>query len=705
MTSKVGVQNLIFVVFLIMTLQIPVPEENQLRDVNLDSGSLDQDTLFTIDGYSFLNFSGNISQYSSINASWSLEVTVMEGYGTELLENRSLGLLGQIDTIIGNSDGWVDIEESEQFASMVSEARNWTDAESAGCCSFDYQPMTLSGDKQLTIIPPEVGPVNRTNGLWGWRESANISGFSDARYLRLIDLPRVGAMAEEVPLHISLPIGWEYKYSPMAEIINGDPGKFIVNRSDAPVASDIRITIGENDPPVLTGARFPPSLSVISSESTSTYVASCSDSPLDSPDIQWTISNGEMQVSTINNTWFDFIPADLGLLHGDEITVNATCYDYHGQASFWNEIAFIDGIAPSWSGNLTFGEDSQKGIFALPSFIEVISGSELRFEVIGSDESGLPVYLELYTNISEGWRQYGVSQQLFHFTANQGSGVNGVELGVVERHFQRDPTEISMILVTTDEAGNSVMSECIVKVLDGNPPTIIPRLFWNDLPIEFDDEIHEGDELKLDLLHSFDDLDSIDKVSWSVSIDGNILLLEENWTSDQRILIPDLSQGSHEIVLTATDSKGNTIQEEIQLTVLPMRGANISIIDTKFSGDPKVGGEATLIVTLQNQGSDPAFARICLSDICGRWIDEPISASLDSGPEIKTIEFNFEIINETMDGISLHWDSASAGSSGYLPIEITFENEEESTQISALLISTIVILGSVLLFYRTFRSK
>ena len=112
-----------------------------------------------------------------------------------------------------------------------------------------------------------------------------------------------------------------------------------------------------------------------------------------------------------------------------------------------------------------------------------------------------------------------------------------------------------------------------------------------------------------------------------------------------------------------------------------------------------------MIVTLQNQGSDPAFARICLSDICGRWIDEPISASLDSGPEIKTIEFNFEIINETMDGISLHWDSASAGSSGYLPIEITFENEEESTQISALLISTIVILGSVLLFYRTFRSK
>ena len=112
-----------------------------------------------------------------------------------------------------------------------------------------------------------------------------------------------------------------------------------------------------------------------------------------------------------------------------------------------------------------------------------------------------------------------------------------------------------------------------------------------------------------------------------------------------------------------------------------------------------------MIVTLQNEGTDPAFARICLSDICGRWIDQPISASLDSGPEIKKIEFNFHIINETMDGISLHWDSASAGTSGHIPIEISLENEVESSLSSVLLISSIVISASVLLFYRTFGSK
>jgi len=705
MTPKDGMQYLAFVIFLILTIQIPSSEENQLQEIKFDRNLSEQDTLFTVDGYSFLNFSGNISHYSSINATWFLEVTVMESYGTELLDNRSLGLLGQIDTIIGNSDGWVDLGESEQFASMVYEARNWTDAESAGCCSFDYQPMTLSDDKQLTIIPPEVGPVNRTNGFWGWSESANISGFSDARYLRLIDLPRVGAIAEEVPLHITLPSGWEYKYSPMSEIIHGNPSHFIVNRSEAPVASDIRITIGENNPPVLTGARFPPSLSLISPESTSTYVASCSDSPLDSPDIQWVISKGDEKTSTINNSWFEFIPADHGFLHGDEISINATCYDYHGTTSLWNEVVLIDGIDPAWIGNFTFGGNLQDGIHTLPATIEVISGSELILDAIGSDDSSLPVYLELYTNISEGWRQYGVSQQMFQFTANQGSGVNGAEFGVVERHFQREPTEISMILVVTDEAGNSVMSECVVRVLDGNPPIIIPRLFWNDLAIEFDDEIHEGDELSLDLLHSFDDLDSIEKVSWSIFVDEKSLPLENNWTLDQRITIPQLSHGYHEIVVIATDSKGNTNQAEIELTVLPKRGAHVSIIETEFSRDTKVGEEATLIVTLQNEGTDPAFARICLSDICGRWIDQPISASLDSGPEIKKIEFNFHIINETMDGISLHWDSASAGTSGHIPIEISLENEVESSLSSVLLISSIVISASVLLFYRTFGSK
>ncbi len=94
-----------------------------------------------IQGHSFLNFTGPISHNSQINATWFAEVSVQESYGTELLDNRSLGLLVQIDSILGDSDGWIDEEESNQFAALVVSARNWTDAYSGGCCSFDYSNM------------------------------------------------------------------------------------------------------------------------------------------------------------------------------------------------------------------------------------------------------------------------------------------------------------------------------------------------------------------------------------------------------------------------------------------------------------------------------------------------------------------------------------------------------------------------------------
>ena len=62
-----------------------------------------------ISGVSFLNFSGPISHSSMINATWYAEVLMEESYGTDLLGNRTMGLLNQIDSELGNSDGWLDL--------------------------------------------------------------------------------------------------------------------------------------------------------------------------------------------------------------------------------------------------------------------------------------------------------------------------------------------------------------------------------------------------------------------------------------------------------------------------------------------------------------------------------------------------------------------------------------------------------------------
>ena len=205
-------------------------------------------------------------------------------------------------------------------------------------------------------------------------------------------------------------------------------------------------------------------------------------------------------------------------------------------------------------------------------------------------------------------------------------------------------------------------------------PTIIPKLFSDGLEIEFD-EAHEGDNLTLDLSHSYDDLDDINHLDWSIWVNGvsqnelpTLLVSNVNWTEAESIPIPMLSRGFHEVIVNSTDSKGNSIERIIDIVILPKKGAHISVIETSFSGD-QIGDMGTLLVTYQNEGIDDAYARVCLSDICGRWSEQPISATLESGAKIGTIEFQFEIKNENIQNLTLQWDSNAAGSNG--EIEIT----------------------------------
>ena len=685
---------------LLLLSQISVSDYS-LKEHESDSVFSDSNGNQTIQGHSFLNFTNSISSSSQVNATWFAQISVLESYGTDLLENRSIGLLDQIDQILGNSDGWLDESESNSFSELVVSSRNWTDSFSGGCCAFDHSSMSVVGSIDVSVNPPEIGPTNRTGGEWGWTESGNLIGTSDGRTLRLIDLPRVGALIEEVPLRVSLPQDWEFKFSPMSEIITGSPGAFFVDRSQAPVAYDIRITIDRNMPPILSATSFPQISSTISLEKSSTFSATCTDNPLENPRIEWTISRSGTTISSFENNWISVKPSDLNFTHGDVMSVNATCIDFHGAVSHWNDNPTVDGIPPDWRGKFSVGgiegevieNGSQTPILAL-------AGSLIRFEVNASDDSSLPVLLELYTNVSEGWRQTGLNQQTFEFTANQGMGVNGADMGINQRHLQRAPSEILMALVATDDAGNTVLSEWTLRVLDANPPTVIPRLFSNGIEIEYDDKVHEKDELNLDLSHSYDDLDSIGDVSWSVLVDGEAIFQSSpDWSVFEPISLSNLSKGTHNITVKATDSKGNIREEPISITVDPRRGSHIRVIEATLPDDARVGSSVILTVLVQNDGSDPAFARVCLSDICGRWTEEPFAATLESGPGQATIEFQFEMQNDTVEDLYLSWDSASAGTYGDIPMEVSVKNQS-GISTSLILAVVIVISAFLLAWYR-----
>ncbi len=685
--------EIIVVSFLFSYYSVP----QSIEDLEGDSSQpflSDSDSAIPISGESFLNFTGPISHSSIISATWFANVSVSESYGTELLENRSLGLLVQIDSSLGDSDGWIDNQEDEAFAELVRSARNWTDSELGGCCIFDYNSMSSPGENHVVVHTPGIGPVNRTGGFWGWSESANLTGFSDGRIMRLIDLPRVGAMIEEVPLTVNLPVGWEFRFSPMSEIIEGDPGAFTVNRSDAPVAYDIRITIGENEPPGITTSRFPSS-STASLDLSSSFSASCTDSILDSPTIQWTISRDGQVLSTIQNPWFDLVPSDLGFSHGEILNVVATCTDYHGANSSRGEDLQVDGIPPEWFGNISISGADPIDIDPQQKVIEVQAGTDLVFQINASDESNLTVFLEMLTNISEGWRQLGSMQHTFQFTANQGSTVNGAHLGLSERHKERKPTEIYVELIVSDDSGNSVSQDWIVRVLDANSPTIIPRILIGEAEIEIDGDAHEGDELTLDLSHSFDDLDNISEVIWWVWVDDDELSSESGWSSTEKMTLPELSQGFHEIRIKATDSKGNSGEIEIQLMVNPNRAPQIDIIQANLSDDPDDGSMTKVSVVVQNAGSGLVHARLCITEICGRWSEQPFGATFESGPAEILIEMEFEASNTTLENIVLEWDSVSDEANGTIPIQLNSEEQSEKSHSSPFF--AIFVLGILII--------
>ena len=463
----------------------------------------ESENITSIHGQSFLNFSSQISPSSSVSATWFAQVSVQESYGSDLLENQSLGIREQIDRYIGNYDGFIDSNESLVFGEMVESARNWTDSSSGGCCEFDYTPFIALEGVNITVISPEVGPVNQSSGSWGWIENANLSGTSDGRTLRLLDIPRVGNIIEELPLSITLPEGWELIFSPMMEIIEGNPREFSVNRSEAPVAHDIRITIAQNTPPMISSTRFPSSISTIALEGMTSLSAVCTDSLLDSPTIEWSVFNDEELIVSSQKKSFDFSPSEHNLSHGEIVNIVAKCWDFHGMESSSQENLSLDGIAPTWNGNITLVNETITEHDITEGLIVTSEGSQLIFMVNSSDEMGLPVNIELFTNITEGWRQFGSDIETFQFSLNQGISVNGAHLPIAERHLKREPTLLSMLIQLSDDAGNIATNEWEIIVTDSRSPTIIAEILIDGEKFDINDGLHENDNASLLFSKSF----------------------------------------------------------------------------------------------------------------------------------------------------------------------------------------------------------
>ena len=642
----------------ICSMSVNADNENEINEDNFSS---------LVSGYSKFIIHDDIITNSQFNSTWEFSITLSDQIGTDLLENPELGLRAQIDIHLGNSDGLINLEESNDFDDLFRLQRNWTDSEIGGCCIFDYNQLYASAGIELITYPVVLGSIELNNTEWGWDESANLIGQTDNRITRILDFPRTGSLIEEIPLQVILPSGWEYTYSAMEEIFEGDPGIFFVNRNESNVASNIRVTISPNQPPIASGYRTS-SGSMIALNSSTNYYGDCEDSSLDINQQWWTLSNNGTLVKTHYGDTFSFIPENYNFYGGQVASVVMHCKDWFNSTNTWYENIVIDSVFPTWDSVISYVNEFGQTIIldSNQDIIRIRSDTYLSFSISANDyNSQLPTDIKIISNKTPNYLHKNKDNLNFSDIFYQNEDVNGMHLNLSERHKSKDQTSWSINLSVSDNAGNTLNREWIILVLDGSGPTIVPDLIINNNSISSTNLARNEDSIIISLSQSFDDLDSIENTFWSLTIDSEIIV--ENVTMeliDKKILGP-FTSGTHVFSIDSYDSSGNHRNLAFGLAISPNLGIDIEILSSSHQGRLVEGETVLFSATMQNKGASPASGQFCVNNQCGPFIGVPGATS--SGPGTFNAELNFKLTSTEITTY-FQWSSESANQSGTLDI-------------------------------------
>ena len=659
-----------------------------------------------INGQATLSLTGDLLPDSQVNATWSLEIVIPEEYGTDLLPNQPTGIRSQIDNHLGNSDGNITESEISDFIELLTNARSWINSEVAGCCMFDYTELTLLSPVTVLVSPPSVGPVNSTSsGTWGWSESAELMANTDLRTTRLLDLPRTGSLIEEVPLLISIQEPWEFRFSAMQGIISGEPGSFTVLRAESPVYSTIRIAIGENSPPSVTVSRSGGMSISAPLNGTIYFISECDDSILETPTFNWRLSNnGTILNSSVGEYDSDgrvvipVNPVQNGYLSGDILSADLTCIDSFGTSSTWYEDIIIDGQNPSY--DIRFTEITSEGIEVQRNESEhsmiIRSDSELFVDVITSDNSNLPVSVQVVSNKSQGWRHFSNDELYFSAVFNQGDQVNGMHLSVDERHQERANSHWELLLNVTDEAGNTVKRTWDIVVEDSAGPVIIPQITANSTRVSPSEPAREGDNILLTLTESYDDLDSIMNTLWTVWINGDQKYTNVSWTEAEKIELSNLGVGIHSMEILAIDSLVNSAYISFQFSIEPTEGFNLEIIQTEITGDQIIGNTINFRASINNHQSSVGSARACYAETCSAYVMIPGATSSSSG--YFEIDADIQLLEAGPLDIRIEWIGNEDGESGTLNLNQSIMASEQDDEVSDYQVQAFFAVLSALAF-------
>ena len=591
-----------------------IPQESTLtfnEDVNA-TVFLNQsiESPLAISGSAHLDVLGPIERSVQMNATWSSSVSVPNTLGHPDLPNTHLGINHQI------------INEFSGNQTLFTE---WVSTQTdIGCCAYDK--IDMIGNATVTSFVD--------NESWGWVSEANLTGQGDGRSTRLLWVPITGELADSTDLRITLPTPHEIRYSPQSEHISGLPDDFVIHRGSIGVTGNATIALGSNVAPIVSFHAVDNTLPWLPWTSSVQIVSDCTDSSISEPAHHFILRDG-------NTTLLDeysstlFIDSFSNIVNPSTwLNLTLECTDPQGLVANQSMEVYIDAVQPTRTLLMQYlhpDDSSPVDVDHGNQTILVPSGAVISGAVQAGDDSAPPVDIEWTSNKSSGWIHLGIGNHAWDDIFVQGPHINGQHLTIEDRHQAKPLTVYSLQLNLTDAAGNVLTQNWDVVVTDRSSPTPRPALsidgnYYGNLnhPIE------GGSPIDVSMDESWDDIDAIDQLTWTVEVNGESIGIGSSWDDVQSFTIPEMMAGRHTLVVNATDTSGNTGTHSMLFVVEPPLGASYRITEVAMVGEGVPGDPGALDVTIENDARGESYFRLCYMDDCTTEL-RAVEASVD-GP-------------------------------------------------------------------------
>ena len=558
----------------------------------------------------WLNVSLQRNTSSHLHASWDWNTSIMATDALLWLPQPWLGRDVQLDRWHGDGNGITDAEESLMLIQWVQGLGMSSSQPPSILFEFDRSP-PLSQNS-----PNTPWSLLITDGVWTLQSSGEVTSVSASPFTSFGVVTLEGAIIQlEVSTSPDLvitswfPLSRSSRTGHVLNLLLTDEAQLNV-RTNRPPAFEIEVD-GRTEGPIRRG-----DLSVKAGSIDDEY-------PDDLTCVHRFSANEGSSIIAQNST----VKATIDLNSTpwqsiDNLTVNSTCTDPSGAMANRTTSYFIDDTPPEYVVYLTklglVETDPDVLLDVSKTSFEVYPTQILAMMVNASDDQG-EYFVRWWSDRSGGWEaELDVTQVTFL----QNNHVNGLADPIQDRYLAKNPSEYTLLLEVSDVAGNVVSDEWTIIVIDGDAPTIRLR---GQSTGQY--ATHPSNEtLYLDLTESFDDLDAVDEIIWSITLSDCPIVQDDllvatgesldfeaisrlnlgqpiDWLNDPCLGQKDgrapYGAGNRWLNATATDSSGNSFMRAIELRIPPPMSPDYDVI----SHDVRVTGQVVRIyAVVSNSG-------------------------------------------------------------------------------------------------------